>query len=63
VQEPLPCLPCQKEGCERHIGSFSTCLDQLSADQVLQAVSEALHGDDRLDAVGSAGVQRPLKIT
>jgi heptosyltransferase III len=63
VQEPLPCLPCQEEGCARHIGSFSACLDQLSADRVLQAVSEALQGNGQLDAVGSAEVQRPLKIS
>jgi heptosyltransferase III len=42
VQHPLPCLPCQGEGCERHIGSFSRCLDELRPAQVLRAVDAAL---------------------
>jgi heptosyltransferase-3 len=42
VQNPLPCLPCQNEGCERRIDSHSRCLDQLSPRQVLAAVDEAL---------------------
>jgi len=43
VQNPLPCLPCQLEGCERHIGSASACLQELTADQVLVAVDQALN--------------------
>jgi heptosyltransferase-3 len=42
VQNPLPCLPCQQEGCERHRESFSQCLDELSPSQVLMAVDQAL---------------------
>jgi heptosyltransferase-3 len=42
VQNPLPCLPCQLEGCGRHVGSHSDCLDHLTARQVLLAVDEAL---------------------
>jgi heptosyltransferase III len=42
VQNPLPCLPCQLEGCERRLDSFSRCLDELSATQVLAAVDQAL---------------------
>jgi heptosyltransferase-3 len=42
VQNPLSCLPCQNEGCERRIDSFSRCLDQLSPRQVLTAVDQAL---------------------
>ncbi len=42
VQNPLPCLPCQQEGCLRRIDSHSVCLDELTADQVLRAVDEAL---------------------
>jgi heptosyltransferase III len=42
VQNPLPCLPCQNEGCERHLTSFSRCLDELTPAQVLRAVDEAL---------------------
>ncbi len=42
VQNPLPCLPCTFEGCERHIGSYSACLDELAPAQVLRAVDQAL---------------------
>jgi heptosyltransferase-3 len=42
VQNPLPCLPCQNEGCECHIASFSRCLDELTPAQVLQTVDMAL---------------------
>jgi heptosyltransferase III len=42
VQNPPPCLPCQKEGCERHLDSHSQCLDELSATQVVAAVDRAL---------------------
>jgi len=42
VQNPLPCLPCTFEGCERHIESASICLEELSSEQVLQAVDQAL---------------------
>ncbi|MGA8614214.1 MAG: glycosyltransferase family 9 protein [Xanthobacteraceae bacterium] len=42
VQNPLPCLPCQKEGCERHLDSYSQCLDELPVAQVVAAVDRAL---------------------
>jgi heptosyltransferase-3 len=42
VQNPLPCLPCEKLGCEGHYASYSQCLDELSARQVLVAVDQAL---------------------
>jgi lipopolysaccharide heptosyltransferase III len=42
VQNPLPCLPCTFEGCERHIESHSRCLDELRPQQVLTAVDQAL---------------------
>jgi heptosyltransferase-3 len=42
VQNPLPCLPCQHEGCLRRIDSHSQCLDELPVSQVLQAVDAAL---------------------
>ena len=42
VQNPLPCLPCTFEGCERHIGSESICLQELRAEQVLAAAGQAL---------------------
>ncbi len=42
VQNPLPCLPCEKLGCEGHYESHSRCLDELSVLQVLAAVDQAL---------------------
>lgn len=42
VQNPLPCLPCQLEGCERRLDSHSQCLDELTVEQVLAAVDQAL---------------------
>ncbi len=42
VQNPLPCLPCQLEGCERRRDSHSACLDMLAAEQVFAAVDRAL---------------------
>ncbi|HXW41112.1 MAG TPA: glycosyltransferase family 9 protein [Xanthobacteraceae bacterium] len=45
VQNPLPCLPCQLEGCERRLDSHSQCLDELSVGQVVAAVDAALQGE------------------
>ena len=42
-QNPLPCLPCEKLGCEGHLDSRSQCLDELSVAQVLVAVDQALN--------------------
>ena len=42
VQNALPCTPCQLEGCERRLDSYSACLDELSAARVIAAVDEAL---------------------
>lgn len=42
VQNPLPCMPCDKLGCEGHLNSHSQCLDELSVQQVLAAVDRAL---------------------
>ena len=42
VQNPLPCMPCEKLGCDGHLDSRSQCLDELSAHQVLAAVDRAL---------------------
>jgi heptosyltransferase-3 len=42
VQNPLPCMPCTFEGCERRIDSASICLEELPAEQVLAAVDQAL---------------------
>ena len=42
VQNSLPCTPCQKEGCDRHLTSHSQCLDELTANPVLAAVDQAI---------------------
>jgi heptosyltransferase-3 len=42
VQNPQPCLPCEKLGCEGHLQSYSRCLDELTARQVLIAVDQVL---------------------
>ena len=47
VQNPLPCMPCQLEGCERRLDSHSQCLDELTVARVLSAVDEALRHDHR----------------
>jgi heptosyltransferase III len=61
VQNPLPCLPCQNEGCERHLTSFSRCLDELAPAQVLRAVDEALPaGANAAMPVAAAAVGRKV---
>jgi heptosyltransferase-3 len=42
AQNPLPCVPCQHEGCLRRLDSYSRCLDELSADRLIPAMDEAL---------------------
>jgi heptosyltransferase III len=60
VQNPLPCMPCHQEGCERRIDSFSACLDKLSPRYVLRVVEDALAARD--GSGGGAPVQRPLRM-
>ena len=43
VQEPsLSCVPCQGEGCDKHLESHSECLDRMGAARVIDAAREAL---------------------
>lgn len=42
IQNPLPCMPCQREGCLGRLDSHSQCLDELSAGRVILAVDQAL---------------------
>ncbi len=42
VQNPLPCMPCQLEGCERRLDSYSACLDELPAEAVIRAMEQAM---------------------
>ena len=60
VQNPLPCLPCQNEGCERHLTSFSRCLDELAPAQVCSRWTRHWrnsqgHGDGRDAGLCDAG--------
>jgi heptosyltransferase-3 len=40
VQNPLPCLPCERLGCDGHLDSRAQCLDELTVGQVLGAVDQ-----------------------
>jgi lipopolysaccharide heptosyltransferase III len=42
VHHVFPCTPCQLEGCERNVGSFSACLNLLTTVEVIAAVEQAL---------------------
>ena len=53
VQNALPCTPCQLEGCARHLESHSQCLDELTVQQVLRAVDQALSGTPRQDGAAA----------
>ena len=55
VQNPLPCMPCQLEGCLRHVQSHSLCLDEMPVEPVLRAVDEALASSG-----GGATAKTPL---
>jgi heptosyltransferase-3 len=45
AQNAVPCAPCQLEGCERHVESYSTCLDELAPKTVIAAIDLALRRD------------------
>lgn len=42
VQGAGACVPCHLEGCDRHIDSYSDCLQQLPAAQVIAAIEQLL---------------------
>ena len=42
IQGNAACTPCFNEGCDRHVASFSDCLQQLPAVKVVAALSNAL---------------------
>jgi heptosyltransferase-3 len=52
VQGEAPCVPCHKEGCERHLESRSECLVTLPVNRVIGAVAEML-GLEPPPALGS----------
>lgn len=44
IQGQKHCVPCLLEGCDRHIGSLSDCLQQLPASRVIAAAESLLEG-------------------
>ena len=42
LQGPGACVPCFREGCDRHVGSRSDCLARLPAAHVLDAIDASL---------------------
>jgi heptosyltransferase III len=42
IQGSAACVPCLKEGCDRHVASFSDCLLELPASRVIAAAEEQL---------------------
>jgi len=42
LQGTEACVPCHLEGCDRHIGSYSDCLQTLPARTVIEAVEASL---------------------
>jgi heptosyltransferase-3 len=64
VQNPLPCLPCQQEGCDRRLDSASQCLDELSLGSVVAAVDCALAaGEQAARPIETAGRGRALQLS
>ena len=55
IQNPLPCMPCQLEGCLRRVDSHSLCLDYMPVEPVLRAVDEGLSTGG-----GGAAAKTPL---
>jgi heptosyltransferase III len=42
IQGNAACAPCFNEGCDRHVASYSDCLQQLPASKVTAALADAL---------------------
>lgn len=60
LQNPLPCMPCQLEGCLRRLDSHSQCLDEMPASRVIAALDQALASGDGAERKGGAAGQTPL---
>ena len=52
IQGEAPCVPCRGEGCDKHPGSRSLCLDEMSAERVIGLVEQAL-ARPRVSAAGA----------
>lgn len=55
VQGAGDCVPCGREGCDRHLNSHSSCLDELSAERVIGVVEQVLAEPAATLAGGGAG--------
>ena len=42
LQGTIACVPCHLEGCDRHVESYSDCLQQLPPSRVIAAVEEII---------------------
>lgn len=42
LQGNAPCVPCNKEGCERHVESFSDCLQEIPASRIIAALESVI---------------------
>jgi heptosyltransferase-3 len=52
IQGEAICVPCRGEGCDKHPGSRSLCLDEMSAERVIGLVEQAL-ARPRVSAAGA----------
>jgi heptosyltransferase-3 len=41
-EDPRACVPCLLEGCDKHVGSLSACLQSLPAQRAIEAVERLL---------------------
>lgn len=55
LQNSLPCMPCQQEGCLRRLDSYSQCLDELPASQAIRVLDQILA--ERHAAAGKGGAR------
>jgi heptosyltransferase-3 len=46
-EDPRACVPCQGEGCEKHVRSLSDCLQHMPSRVVIEAVERMLSGQGR----------------
>jgi heptosyltransferase-3 len=42
IQGNAPCAPCNKEGCDRHVESYSDCLQEIPAAKVIAAIESVM---------------------
>lgn len=47
IQGRAHCVPCGQEGCDRHIGSASDCLQQLPAERIIFCLKTMAYAKSR----------------